>query len=149
MSTAQFDHLHHVCIVVPDLDAAAEYYTSIGIGPWHDYPPLVEFTDLEVPNPEAFARLKYKWVDLGNVQLQLCEPPELPCPQRAFLDERGPGVFHLGFERDIEDALSEAAAVGLKPLMRGQREDRSGFVYFDTVPAAAVVLMNRETQVRP
>jgi catechol 2,3-dioxygenase-like lactoylglutathione lyase family enzyme len=35
-----FRHVHHVCIVVPDIQAAVSYYESIGIGPWKDFPPL-------------------------------------------------------------------------------------------------------------
>jgi methylmalonyl-CoA/ethylmalonyl-CoA epimerase len=32
-----FDKLHHVCIVVRDIDKTRAYYESIGIGPWQEY----------------------------------------------------------------------------------------------------------------
>ena len=35
--TEIFNHLHHVCIVVHDIDRAQAYYESIGIGPWVPY----------------------------------------------------------------------------------------------------------------
>jgi methylmalonyl-CoA/ethylmalonyl-CoA epimerase len=98
-----------------------------------------------VPNADAFYALKYKLVNLGNVQLQLCQPPELDCPQRRFLDAHGEGVYHIGFEADVDEAATAAAGVGLNVLARGQRDNGSGFIYFDTADDAGVVLLARKT----
>ena len=117
----------------------------LGIGPWREYPPLTEYVDLDVPNPQAFQQLKYRVAELDNIQLQLCEPPALDCPQRRYLDTHGEGVFHLGFESDVSAAIEQAGALGIDVLMRGQRDDRSGFVYFDTLDDAGVVLLARRT----
>lgn len=145
MTDTPFRQLHHICIVVHDLDKSTAYYESLGIGPWQDYPPLTEFTNLDVANLEAFHSLRYKFVNLDNVQLQLCQPPQLDCPQRRFLDTHGEGVFHLGFESDIDTAVRQGEALGLQVSMRGQRANGSGFVYFDSQDQAAVVLMARRT----
>ena len=141
-----FHQLHHICLVVHDIDKTQAFYESAGIGPWQDYPPLTEYTDLEVPNREAFRSLRYRVVDLDNVQLQLCQPPQDDCPQRRFLDTHGEGVFHLGFESDVRPAVDQAAELGIDVLMRGQRDNGSGFVYFDTEDGAGVVLLARKTQ---
>lgn len=143
--TAPFHQLHHICLVVHDIDKAQAYYESIGIGPWQQYPPLTEYTDLDVPNPDAFVQMVYRVVNLDNVQLQLCQPPRLDCPQRRFLDSQGEGVFHLGFEHDLDDAVAAAPSLGLGILMRGQRPDGSGFVYFDTRDGAGVILETRKS----
>ena len=140
-----FRTLHHICVVVRDIGRSVAYYESVGIGPWRDYPPLTEYTRLSAPSPEAFYALRYKVANLDNVQLQLCQPPDLDCPQRRFLDTRGEGVFHIGFEADVDDAAAAGAALGLAPLMRGQRDDGSGFIYFDTQDQAGVVLLARRT----
>ena len=145
MTETPFRQVHHICIVVHDIDKSVAYYESIGIGPWQDYPPLTEYTDLRVPNPDAFHALRYKFVNLDNVQLQLCQPPLLDCPQRRFLDEQGEGVFHLGFESDVDTAVEQADALGLSVLMRGQRANGSGFVYFDSRNEAGIVLLARRT----
>src|SRR5262245_53404412 len=142
---APFRQLHHICLVVHDIDATQAYYESIGVGPWREYPPLAEYTELEVPNPDAFHQLKYRVVDLDNVQLQLCQPPDLDCPQRRFLDTHGEGVFHVGFESDVDTAIERAGEFGLDVLMRGRRPNGSGFVYFDTAERAGVVLLARKT----
>jgi len=144
--TSPFHQLHHICIVVHDIDASQAYYESLGIGPWQEYPPLSEYTDLNVPNPEAFADMRYRFVNLDNVQIQLCQPPELDCAQRRFLDTKGEGVFHVGFEEPWEDAVAEGTAAGLSVLMHGRRDNGTGFVYFDTLPQAGVVWMCRQTQ---
>jgi methylmalonyl-CoA/ethylmalonyl-CoA epimerase len=137
-----FKKLHHVCIVVRDIEKAVAYYQSVGIEPWHDYPPLAQFTELDVPNPEAFRGMTYKYTNIANVQIQLCQPGELDSPQRRFLGRHGEGVFHLGFEVPDCDAGEKAGrAMGLNVLMRGRRPNRSGFTYFDTAAQAGGVVL--------
>ena len=82
----------------------------------------------------------------GDFQIQLVQPGLAPTPQRRFLDERGEGVFHIGFE--VPDANAADTAVGalrLDVLMRGRRPDGSGFTYFDTADRAGVVLEIRQS----
>jgi catechol 2,3-dioxygenase-like lactoylglutathione lyase family enzyme len=141
-----FDRLHHVCVVVHDIDRTQAYYESIGIGPWREYPPLSEYADLDVPNRTGFLALRYRVCDLPTVQLQLCQPGPEPSPQRHFLDTKGEGVFHIGFEvADADAAESTAGSLGLDVLMRGRRANGTGFDYYDTADAAGVVLLTRAT----
>ena len=93
--------------------------------------------------------MKYRYVDLESVQIQLCEPPKLDCPQRRFLDTRGEGVFHLGFEADLDTAISRAQESGLDLIMSGRRDNGTGFAYFDTLDQAGVVWMCRQTKPLP
>jgi methylmalonyl-CoA/ethylmalonyl-CoA epimerase len=66
-------------------------------------------------------------------------------PATAFPRLRGEGVFHIGFESDVDDAAAAAAGLGLNVLARGQRDNGSGFIYFDTADDAGVVLLARKT----
>ena len=144
--TGPFRQLHHICLVVHDIAASEAYYESIGIGPWHDYPSLEEFTTLEVPDPDGFRKLDYRYAWIGGFQLQLVQPGPEPTPQRRFLDERGAGVFHVGFEvPDADAADAQAAGLGVAPLMRGRRDNGSGFTYYDTAGRAGVVLEIRQS----
>jgi methylmalonyl-CoA/ethylmalonyl-CoA epimerase len=134
-----FDTIHHVCIVVHDLDRTRAYYESIGVGPWYDYAKGEPYIELELPNPKA--TMRYSCVDLANIQIQLCQPGPEDSPQRRFLESRGEGVYHLGF--DVEDrGAAEAAgrAMGLGIVSRGRRADDTGFCYFDTREHAGVTL---------
>ena len=143
-----FNTLHHICVVVRDVERTAAYYESIGIGPWQDYPPLSAYAELDLPNPAAFKGLRFKFVNLDNVQLQLCQPGEEDGPQRRFLETHGEGVFHLGFDVvDCDGAEKQGLALGLESLMRGRRNDRSGFAFFDTARDAGVVLEIRSSPV--
>jgi methylmalonyl-CoA/ethylmalonyl-CoA epimerase len=141
-----FLKLHHVCVVVQDIDATQRFYESVGIAPWHDYPPLEGFTELDVPDADGFRELLYRYAWIGDVQIQLCQPGPAPTPQREFLDSRGEGVFHVGFDVPDGDAGDrDAKAHGLEILMRGRRPDGSGFTYFDTADQAGVVLEIRQS----
>lgn len=141
-----FDKLHHICIVVHDIDRTQAWYESIGIGPWEAYPPLAEYEELEVPHRGGFMAMQYRICNLPNVQLQLCQPNEDPTPQRIHLDTKGEGVFHIGFEvGDADGAEAKAAESGLSPLMRGRRQNRTGFTYYDTADKAGVVMLTRAT----
>ncbi|SES49150.1 Catechol 2,3-dioxygenase [Streptomyces sp. yr375] len=141
--TPVFQTLHHICVVVRDIDKSVAYYESKEVGPWHDFPSLEAFKDdLQVPDPDAFLDLTYKYADLGNVQLQLCRPGKGESPQRDFLETHGEGVFHLGFSVPTCDAAeARAADLGLDVLLRGRRPDGSGFTYFDTADAGAGVVL--------
>jgi len=141
-----FNKLHHVCFAVEDIDKAQAYYESLGIGPWIAYPPLTEYSELEVPNLDAFGKMQYRVCNLPGIQLQLCQPDNQKSPQRDFLEERGSGVFHLGFEvPNANAAEDEANAKGIPVKMRGRRANRSGFTYYDTQQNAGVVLLTRAT----
>lgn len=100
----------------------------------------------EVPNPRASAEMRYKCVDLDNIQIQLCQPSPADSPQRRFLGARGEGVYHLGFEvADCAAAEAAGRARGLDVTARGRRADGTGFVYFDTRNQAGVVLEVRKS----
>ena len=138
-----FQKMHHVCIVVHDIDKTQAYYESIGIGPWIAYPPLAEYEDLTVPNPAGFMGMQYRVCNLPNIQLQLCQPDHNPTPQRLHLDQKGEGVFHLGFE--VPDADAAEASSGLPVKMKGRRANGTGFTYYDTAEGGGVVLLTRAT----
>jgi methylmalonyl-CoA/ethylmalonyl-CoA epimerase len=141
-----FNTLHHVCIVVRDLDRAVAYYERLGIGPFYDYPKSGSYVELDVPNVAASTVMRYKCADLGNVQIQLCDPGVLDSPQRRFLEQHGEGVYHLGFEvADLDGGEAQGRAMGLGVIGRGARADRSGFCYFDTRAEAGVVLEIRKS----
>lgn len=134
-----FRKLHHICIVVRDIDAAVAYYDSAGIGPWTDFPSL-EGVKLDGYDRDAFLKLKYKFANIDNVQFQLCQPGDGDTPQKRFLENHGEGVFHLGFSvSNVDSAETAATGAGLAVLGKGRLPDGSGFTYFDTAKAGAGV----------
>lgn len=144
--THPFKTLHHVCIVVHDLEKTVAWYESLGVGPWFDYPKSSPYTTFEVPNPVASANMRYRCCDLDNMQLQICDPGALDSPQKRYLDTHGEGVYHLGFEvADLAAAEAHMRAHEVGVTARGRRADGSGFAYFDTRGEAGTVLEVRRT----
>jgi methylmalonyl-CoA/ethylmalonyl-CoA epimerase len=141
-----FSTLHHVTIVVREVDKTVEFYESLGFGPFVDYPPLSEYVKLDVPDLAGFHQLRFKCAQIGPVQLQLCQPGEGDSLYKRFLDEKGEGVYHLGFVvDDVDDAEAGLIASGLGVLAGGRRQDGSGFSYMDTADEAGVVLLVRQS----
>jgi catechol 2,3-dioxygenase-like lactoylglutathione lyase family enzyme len=141
-----FDRLHHISIVVRDAGKAQRFYESIGIGPWVDYPPMKEYVRIDVPDEKGFYSLKIKCAQIGPVQLQLIEPGEGESLYRDHLENKGEGVYHIGFEvDDISATDSTIEALGLEVLSSGRRENGSGFSYLKTAAEAGVVLLVRQS----
>ena len=145
--TPPFSKLHHLSVVVRNLEKAVKFYESIGIGPFEDYPLLTEYIKLNVPDETGFFNLKFKVAQVGDIQIQLCQPGEGKSPYKDFLEKKGEGVYHLGFVVDqVDDSETELKKLGLKVLSSGRRADGSGFSYLDTAQEAGVTLLIRQSK---
>jgi catechol 2,3-dioxygenase-like lactoylglutathione lyase family enzyme len=142
-----FSKPHHICIVVKDIEKTKSYYESIGIGPWVEYPPLVEYTKLNVIDEKGFFATRFVYTKIGDLQLQLVQPGEGRTIYKEFLENKGEGVFHIGFEvADIDTMHKQLLDKGLKTLASGRRDDGSGFSYYETRQNAGVTLLIRQTK---
>jgi methylmalonyl-CoA/ethylmalonyl-CoA epimerase len=142
-----FGKPHHICIVVNDIETTKSYYESIGIGPWVEYPPLVEYTKLNVVDEKGFFDTRFVFTHVGNLQLQLAQPGEGKTIYKDFLETKGEGVFHIGFEVDeIDTVEQQLTKKEVKVLASGRRDDGSGFSYLDTREDAGVTLLVRQTK---
>jgi len=144
-SESMFHELHHVALVVQNLDESVRRLERLGFGPFVDYPHLAEYTDLDVPDRSAFYDLRIKVCEIGPVALQVIEAKDDKTIYGEFLRQHGEGVFHLGFRvDDIGRAEKEAKQRGLNILSRGRRADGSGFSYLDSRSDVGVTLLLRE-----
>ena len=131
-------------VVVRDVDKAADYYSSLfGIGPFTIY----EFApEVHVFNGEqTYAKIKMGKAMWGNIELELIQPLEGKSPHMDFLQQRGEGVQHLGFNVPNFDELYENfIQEGFKPLLRSGSyvETYKGDLkvcYFDTDKVVGVL----------
>jgi 4-hydroxyphenylpyruvate dioxygenase-like putative hemolysin len=142
-----FSKLHHLSVVVKNMEKAIKFYEAIGIGPFEDYPPLTEYIKLNVPDETGFFNLKFKVAQVGDIQIQLCQPGEGKSPYKDFLKKKGEGVYHLGFVVDqVDNSEAQLKKLGLKVLSSGRRADGSGFSYMDTAQKAGVTLLIRQSK---
>ena len=141
-----FSTLHHLSLVVRDIHATVRFLESVGIGPFFEYPPMTEYTKLNVPDKDGFFNTVIKCVQIGPVQLQLVQPGEGRSIYRDFLEKNGEGVFHLGFVvPDIDTAEAGIEGMGLRVISSGRRANGSGFAYFDTAEKCGVTLLARQS----
>jgi methylmalonyl-CoA/ethylmalonyl-CoA epimerase len=141
-----FSELHHLMIVVKDIEKAVKYYESIGIGPFKSYPPPRENEKLNVKSESAFYNLIMKEAQMGPIVLQLCQPGTGESIYKDFLERKGEGIQHLGFVvEDIDKEEAKLKQRGFKVLSSGRRADGSGFTYFDTEDDAGVTLLIRKS----
>ena len=143
MSNPELRSLHHIGIVVNDLERSVAFYESVGIGPWQDFPSLEPWThELSGVDKSELLGARYKYAMVGDVQLHLCEPSEGDSPQRRFLSAHGEGVFNLSFSvPDVNATEGRLFGDGLSVVLRGRQATGPGFTYFDTRPQGAGIAL--------
>jgi catechol 2,3-dioxygenase-like lactoylglutathione lyase family enzyme len=141
-----FGELHHVALVVENVERTVQRLERLGFGPFVTYPPLSEYVELDVPDAGAFYDLRIEVCEIGPVALQVIEG-RAGTIYGDFLRERGEGVFHLGFRvDDVDAAQQDVEGRGAAALARGRRADGSGFTYFDTLADLGITLLVRESR---
>lgn len=127
---------NHVCIVVRDVEKAANTYASLfGVGP---------FTIRQVATPPERSAvygepggytLKFGYLKTATIVLELVETVEGHTIYADFLAKHGEGIHHVGYRAPapLDQELAKWALQGIKPLMVNYRDDtRYGWAYMDT-----------------
>jgi methylmalonyl-CoA/ethylmalonyl-CoA epimerase len=115
------EKLHHIGIVVRDLDQALALYEGIyGIEP-----------SLVYESPHAKAKIAF--LPLGEFRVELIQPLDAESAAGRFLGKRGEGIHHIAFAvEDIDECLSELARKGIQLIDKKSRKvrenERVGFL---------------------
>jgi methylmalonyl-CoA/ethylmalonyl-CoA epimerase len=132
--------VQQVCIVVKDIDRAIEYYTStFGMGPFSAVD--VDMEGVLLRGKPISTKIKVAFADSGPLQIELIQPVEGKNIYTEFLDSKGEGLHHLGFQVDDLDAmLTELAKEGIEPIWH-QRLPQFGiaFAYLNTDRIGGVI----------
>ena len=120
-----------VCIVVRDLKETASYYEKFfAIGPFVF--PEIHYKQITYHGRAADGYWEMAFARMGSVELELACPVKSPSIYEDFLNEKGEGLHHFGFDvQNMDKIINDAAALGIKVLMSG-RTDRGGFAHLDT-----------------
>jgi methylmalonyl-CoA/ethylmalonyl-CoA epimerase len=109
--------IDHVGIACRSLDAAVERYTSV-FG--------LSVVSQEV-NDEQGVREAMLVTDSGSSYVQLLEPLRPDSPVGKFLDKRGEGMHHVGYEvADVTEALAEIGQAGIRLIDKRPRHGSMG-----------------------
>ncbi len=117
--------LHHIAVIVKDIDKAVEYYQSLGIAR----------PGREVEFPEAKPAIRARFVDIGSTPVEFIQPLEGESHYKDFLESQGEGVQHIAFAVDDLDAETERlTAQGVSIIIKGQAPAAFGSrtAHFDT-----------------
>ena len=111
--------VHHIAVVVRDLEAALGLYRdTLGL-------PL----ETVLPIPDDGVRIAF--LPLDDTKLELVEPTDLSTGVARFLESRGEGFHHVCFEvPDLAETLTRLAIDGLELIDTVPRAGAEGPVAF-------------------
>ena len=107
--------LHHVGIVVADIDVAAERYAALGF----DGGERLEFVD------QGVIAITYH---AGPGYIELIQPTNVDGPIAKFMAKRGEGMHHVAYRVfDLEGELERLAAAGIRLIDAAPRTGAHGW----------------------
>jgi len=88
------ENFHHVGLIVRDADRVAEYYESLGIGPFEPF--AVDVIERKFRGkPLLGAQLKIRMAHVGSTRIEIIQPVAGKGPWGDFLDRHGEGILEL------------------------------------------------------
>jgi len=134
--------LGQIGIVVKDLDATVEYYsTKLGIGPWR-------IEEIDVPDTGA-GKSGYAWkgkvafAQSGAIEIELIQVISGKSIHTEFLDRGREGLHHLGFfvgDGEMDRMLETLGKQGIEVTQGGGgRTKGSKYAYLNTDGTGGVV----------
>ena len=129
-----FGQIRQLGYVVPDIEAAMEYWSkTLGVGPWY-YNPRVPIVNYKYDGESYEPHNSVALANSGFVQVELIQTRnDVPSMYRDFLQAGRTGLQHVAYWTENYDAdLERLLAQGFKPKMSGEVGERGRFIYFDT-----------------
>jgi len=103
--------LHHIAVVVRDIDEAVQYYQSLGIAT----------VGREVIFPESKPRIRAQFVQIGQVPIEFIPPLEVESRYKEFLESKGEGVQHIAFAVDnLDREMEKLVNKGVEVILKGK-----------------------------
>ncbi len=128
----------HIAIVVPDIDAALEFWhTALGLPVAHKE---------EVPEQETAVAV----MPVGESEVELVQPTTDSSGMARYLDKHGPGLHHICFEvDDLQATLAQLRETGIRLINEepvvGAGGRRVAFVHPKSASGVLVELVQSET----
>lgn len=114
-----FTRIHHVAIVVRDIDSAvAMYRDTLGL-------------PVRLVLPIEHDEVTIAFLDIGESKIELVQPTSDSTGVARFLEKKGEGFHHVCFEVDgIDETLGDLAARGVELIDTVSRKGAEGPVAF-------------------
>lgn len=144
-SKFQLPPMHHIGLVVKDVDKAVEHYTKIGLGPFQVFER--EFPDFIYQGRPTYLRTKFGF-NAGPPRIELLEEREGETPNADFLRKKGEGIVHLGFFVDVNDfegMLANLKREGFNPVFqRTSAEQPVAYLNTDEIGGVMIELIGEK-----
>jgi methylmalonyl-CoA/ethylmalonyl-CoA epimerase len=150
---SSFQKMHHVGVVVKDINKAIKYFESLGIGPFGAPGGKKTFAIAfkgELHGKPAAWTTTISNAKIGDVELELLEPTKGKQALQESLDATGEGLQHIGFitdDLDAEIANLKKNGVGIWTLAR--EPGGGGFLYSDPTPLGKIAIEFRKMGAPP
>jgi methylmalonyl-CoA/ethylmalonyl-CoA epimerase len=129
--------LHHIGVVVDDLEAAAAHYAALGFAGGER---------ISVPE-QAIEAIVYSAGE--NRWLELISPTDAEGPIAKFMGKRGEGMHHVAYEvEDIESSLERLKATGVRLIdetpRKGAHNWTIAFIHPESTNGVLIELVQAE-----
>ena len=133
-----------VAIVVRDIEASSKRWSELlgmPVPPIQTTRPGHEVKMVYRGKPSE-GQAKLTFFNLGQVVLELIEPVGEGTSWKEYLDKKGEGVQHLGFQVVDPDRASQALEkAGMPVLHKGRYDSDDGtYIYLDSLDSLGVVI---------
>ena len=128
-----FGEIRQVAYLVPDIEAAMDYWSSVlGVGPWF-YNPRVPIRNYTYRGVRYEPHNSVALANAGGLQVELLQTRnDVPSMYQDFLRAGHEGAQHFAYWTENFDAdLARAEAQGFKVCMSGEVGENGRFVYFE------------------
>jgi methylmalonyl-CoA/ethylmalonyl-CoA epimerase len=133
-----FTQVHHVGVVVEDMEKAVKHYQSLGMGP---------FEPLEVTPAEGVFRGKtlittpiIRMGTVGGIVIELLQPTEEESLIKEFFEAKGEGIHHIAFlVDDIDEETDRLVKKGFE-VISSRKFGEGGCAFFDTGKVGGVFI---------
>jgi methylmalonyl-CoA/ethylmalonyl-CoA epimerase len=144
----QSARLHHVGVVVRDIDKAIAHLEALGFGPFQfddDHKVFAINFKGELHGKPAEWTTKISNAKMGEVELELLEPYEGDQALKETLDAQGEGLHHIGWlTTDLQGEIERAKARGAKVWTSSFPAGQPGFCYFEASAVGNLAVELRE-----
>jgi catechol 2,3-dioxygenase-like lactoylglutathione lyase family enzyme len=128
-----FGEIRQVAYVVPDIEAAMDYWASVlGVGPWF-YNPRVPIANYTYRGERYEPHNSVALANAGGLQVELLQiRNDVPSMYRDFIRAGHQGAQHFAYWTENFDAdLARAESAGFEVCMGGEVGRNGRFVYFE------------------
>ena len=128
-----FGEIRQVAYLVPDIEAAMDYWSGVlGVGPWF-YNPKVPIKNYTYRGERYEPHNSVALANAGGLQVELLQTRnDVPSMYRDFIRAGHQGAQHFAYWTESFDAdLKRAEEAGFKVCMGGEVGENGRFVYFE------------------